>query len=218
MSTSNTPTTFGATIVKPASKPPAAANDSASLQPPTLDTTSLTPRISQDVPSITESPSLEYHEKTFPIYSPFYQHPPASFERVPHSRQGSKANVSAMEKDLEAGAITPITPDDDNPFTSKISVDRNKECKMWPSKQTLMQKRLAEKKKKRDERKNCRACAPVRERWIALSKKQQLAIEIGLAVFIVGVIVAIAVGITKAVNGSVYESQGNSAPLEKGGS
>lgn len=102
---------------------------------------------------------------------------------------------------MEAGVSTPLA--DDNPFTSKVSVDYNKECAMWPSKQTLMQKQKAEKKRKRD-MKHCGGCGPVVEFWSRFTARQKLIIKIVMALLIVGGMIGIGVGISIAVNGTVY--------------
>lgn len=153
----------------------------------------------------------EYRDKPVPPHSPFYQHPPASFERAP-SRQASKTNLAVFEKDLESGNATPLSLEDANPFTKSITVDQNQECKMWPSKQTLMQTKMADKKKKRATG-SCAGLGPVRDFWNTLDKRQKLFIKIAVALFLVGVAVAIGVGISKAVHGGVYSGEGSSKQI-----
>lgn len=195
MSASKQTTRFGATIV------PTSTHDDTLRAPPMLDSPALTPAVSQD------DMSTEYTNRPIPPHSPFYQHPPASFERV-ESRQASKTHLAVYEKDLESGHVTPLTmADDENPFGSKISVDHNKECKMWPSKQTLIQQKTAEKKKRRD-MKCCAGFGPVRDWWAQFTKRQQLLMKIALALVLIGVAVAIGVGISKAVHGTYYSSDG----------
>ncbi|KAI7397227.1 hypothetical protein KC328_g5013, partial [Hortaea werneckii] len=161
-----------------------------------------------------------------PPHSPFYQHPPASFERI-HSRQTSKNHLGVYEKDLESGGggggstnlATPLTmPDDENPFTSRISIDANKECRMWPSRQTLTQQRAAQKTKRRAAR-GWAGCAPLREWWTTrFTKRQRLWIQIAIAFVLVGVAVAIGVGISIAVHGSYYSSADGRKDVGGGGS
>ena len=189
MASSNNTTTFGATIVPT----PQRTKQDLTLPVPIADSPALTPTASRE--ELTQVPTS----------SPFYQHPADSFERG-HSRQTSKVDVPLNEKDLEAGVQTPLQPGE--PFTGKVSVDCNKECKMWPSKQTLMQSKMAEKKRKRND-KICGGCTgPVMEFWGRFTKRQKLSIKIAFGLFLVGVIVAIAVGITVVVNGTVYSSEG----------
>lgn len=197
-SSTNEKVTFGATVV-----PATAQKMPAALQPPMLESPALTPVASRDG-AYTD---VDMPKAATP-QSPFYQHPPASFERV-HSRPQSKQAAEPFEKDLEAGNITPLSGSfDENPFASKISLERNKECKMWPSRQTLMQAKQADKHKKRT-RQGCTGCAPLRAKWEAYNKRQRLTIKICIALLLIGIIVAIAVGVTKAVNGSVYDEHGN---------
>jgi hypothetical protein len=87
---------------------------------------------------------------------------------------------------------------------------------MWPSKQTLVQTRQAEKKKRRDQQ-CCGGCGPVRDFWARFTKRQKLFLKIALALFLLGVVVAIAVGITVAVNGTVYVSQGHQEQIPEPG-
>jgi hypothetical protein len=190
-------TTFGATIVP---QQPKRSDDEARLPPPTLDSPALTPAVSRE--DLAEDTEQKRH---VPPHSPFYQHISDSTDRA-HSRTASRTNVAANEKDLEAGVSTPLAPlGGDAPFTSKVSLDCNKECKMWPSKQTLMESRKAEKKKKR-EGKMCGGCGPLVDWWGGKTKRQRLIIEVLIGLVILGIIIAIAVGITVAVNGTVYVS------------
>lgn len=195
------PTTFGASIV------PAAPYNNPALS----NSPALTPAVS------TEDLRGEANTKPVPPHSPFYQHPPASFEKI-HSRQGSRTDINATpnEKDLEAGASTPLTvqqQQNDHPFASKVSVDCSKECRMWPSKQTLMQESQARRKRKRDQKTLGNVTGPVVEFWNRFDKRQKLWIKIALALVLVGVAVAIAVGITVAVNGTVYVGENRSQTI-----
>ena len=200
MALNNTSTTFGAVIVPKAQNN---ANDEITPPRPVFESPALTPAVSR------EDLTPEFSERRIPPHSPFYQHPSDSFERG-HSRQNS--NVVVNEKDLESGLRTPLAPYTEHPFTGKVSVDCNKECRMWPSKQTLIQSRKEEKKRKRDQ-KMCGGCGPVLDFWARFNKRQKLFMKIALVVFLLGIIAAIAVGITIAVNGTVYVSQGQTESI-----
>ena len=191
-------TGFGASVVPMQQR----THEDGQLQAPQLpDSPALTPAGSH------EDMSREYMEKPVPPHSPFYQHPPASSERV-SGRQNSKVGAEAYEKDLESGHLTPFNAaEDTNPFTSKISVDHNQECKMWPSRQTLMRQKTQEKTKQR-QLKGFAVLAPLRERWAAFDKRQQLYIKIAIAFLLVGIAVALGVGISKAVHGTYYGKNG----------
>ena len=202
MASHDTSTTFGASIVPTAQTN---ADDQITLPQPIFDSPVLTPAASR------EDLTPEFSERRVPPHSPFYQHTPDSFERG-HSRQNSRSVVAVNEKDLETGVRTPLAPYTEHPFASKVSVDCNKECRMWPSKQTLIQSREAEKKRKRDQ-KLCGGCGPVVDFWGRFTKRQKLFIKIGLVVFVLGVIAAIAVGISIAVNGTVYAGNGQTESI-----
>lgn len=204
MASGNASTTFGATIL-PAAEKKAKADDEISLPPPIHSSPALTPAASR------EDLTPEFSERRVPPHSPFYHHSPDSFEPT-HSRQTSKVHVALNEKDLEAGIRTPLTAGGEHPFAGKVSVDCNKECRMWPSKQTLVQTRQAEKKKKRQQQ-CCGGCGPVRDVWERFTKRQKLFLKIALVLFVLGAIAAIAVGITVAVNGTVYTGSGQQATI-----
>ena len=194
-------TTFGASIVQPSQQTP------NKIIPPTplLDSPALTPATS------TEDFSTQRHsiDSPEPSRSPFYQKDPTQPEPT-HSRTSSQNRPIVNEKDIEAGPNTPLT-DENNPFTSKVNLSCNKECKMWPSKNTLAQSRKAEQKKKRDEK----FCGPVTDYCSRFTKRQKLIMQIILAFLIIGVVVAIAVGITVAVNGTVYVSDDQSKQISE---
>ncbi|KAK3621224.1 hypothetical protein LTR56_022934 [Elasticomyces elasticus] len=195
--------TFGASIEPTHAGP---YQNDALIPPGRLDSPALTPTVSnEDMTGYHDSPV------NAPIHSPFYTHPPASFERV-HSRQNSKNHIVTYEKDLEAAhnnsTLTPLsaapTAADDNPFTSKVSVEHSKECKMWPSKQTLMQEKAAERRKKL----SSRGCAPVRHWWAKFDRKHKLIMKLILAFLVVGAIVGICVGISVRVHGTYVSRHG----------
>ncbi|KAF2725661.1 hypothetical protein K431DRAFT_290760 [Polychaeton citri CBS 116435] len=219
----NDMTTFGASVVRNQD-----ASDSLDVPRPLPSALS--------TPDLTPVATREGGERHIPPHSPFYQHPPASHELLPSASQGhtrtfssnknsstSKAyqnlrNTHPFEKDVEAN-VSPVSPtlESDNPFTSKISVECNKECRqMWPSKATLKQNR-----RDRQNLKRANGCCggwlvPLRRKWSSYSKRQRLIIQICLAILVAGIMVAIAVGITKAVNGSAYTSHG-SHPIDQDG-
>lgn len=72
---------------------------------------------------------------------------------------------------------------------------------MWPSRVTLQQRAIQEKRAK-SWNPMCR-----------LTKKQKLAAQIIIALAIVGAAVGIGVGVSKAVHGGVWSGQGQSKPI-----
>lgn len=190
-------TNFGASVV------PSPSEETTTMLPPrTLDSPALTPAVSHDS-----------FDKPVPPYSPFYQHPPASHERVPEGQkqtpllQTPTKSHQVYEKDIESGMHTPLSANNDtNPFASKYNVEGNKECTMWPSRKQLEQDRLADKRR----RLTGRTCGELKHKWVQCSKKEKLIAKLLLTLFLAGAAVGIAVGITKAVGGGVWSGNGES--------
>ncbi|EGP86154.1 unnamed protein product [Zymoseptoria tritici ST99CH_1A5] len=186
-------TTFGATIVPTLQT---STPDRNYLLAPKSESPALTPTVSND-----DTMQNYTGEKPILPHSPFYTHPPASNEVV------NKHSLSVFEKDIESGNTTPLSRHDAaNPFSKSLAVENSTECTMWPSKQTLRQQKQAQKSRKREKS----AFAPVATRWANLSKKQKMASKILLALFLIGAAVALGVGISVAVKGAYYVSDGSS--------
>ncbi|MCJ1400596.1 hypothetical protein MMC11_003802 [Xylographa trunciseda] len=134
------------------------------------------------------TPSEEYDPTSTHPFSAFYSHPTTrtSFEQL---KSASTANVAikVYETDLESGSRIRYSSE------PPVSV-RNKECNMWPGHRQHMQKCNA--------LKQSRSCSPMRK----LSKKQKLLVKILIALFVVGAVTAIGVGVSKAVNAGVYKN------------
>lgn len=140
-------------------------------------------------------------------------HQASIFDSPAITPAASRENLKPSEKDLEAGVVTPLAAQDENPFTSKISVECNKECAMWPSRQTLVDKHKAEKRQRRG-RKRC-GCGPVVDFWARFNARQKLIIKIVIALLVVGAMIGIGVGISIAVNGTVYVSDDKSSQVSR---
>lgn len=185
-------TTFGASIV-PTSK----QEHSTQLSRPMTNSPALTPAVSRT------TLQDEYAGPHVPPHSPFYQHPPSSNELslpLPAVKHGKMLEV--YEKDLERGNNGPLSPGSDvevHPFSKKMVIEHTKECQMWPSTQTLKQKHKEDKKLRRQAKGGF--CAPVRLRWSRLGARNRILIKVAIALFVVGVAVALGVGISAAVKG-----------------
>lgn len=153
----------------------------------------VTPAASQYSLDLTETRQL------VPAISPFYQHPPASHERDIY---GKSLDVNVLEKGYDD--LTPATTKSNDPFCSSISVNANKECAMWPSRQTLAQNNMADKKKKRSS--HLWACAGPRDSWANLHKKQKLLISLVVALLLIGAMIGLGVGISKSVHAGSYHN------------
>ncbi|OCK95372.1 uncharacterized protein K441DRAFT_80314 [Cenococcum geophilum 1.58] len=154
------------------------------------------------IPSIKSTPVTpgEGHDPTNP-YSAFYSHPDARRsmdEQTPHS----KTRLEVCEYDLESGSPISVTTTVSPP---KLSVDgRVKECTMWPSKQTMMERAKARKREQ--------SCAPFRN----LTRKQKLWVKILIALFVVAAAVGLGVGISRAVGGGVWAGNGHNKQIPNG--
>ncbi|KAF2185035.1 hypothetical protein K469DRAFT_169019 [Zopfia rhizophila CBS 207.26] len=186
MANNEKPVTFGATIVEPT-----AASQSALRSPPSNESnlTSTSADAAQKETAIDSSNP----------FSAFYKHPEAR-RSLDESAQHSNTHldVSTYERDLEAG--TPLSAaTTQNP---KVSVDgRVKECTMWPSRQTMLDKKKASKRSR-----NCNL-------FRNLNSKQRLWAKIVIALFVVAAAVGLGVGISRAVGGGVWAGDGQSKQI-----
>jgi len=231
-STTNT-TTFGASIVPIDQLNLTTTNDNRLPQLSVFDTPASTPAASHEDLSRTTTTAATTPTRHTNYSSPFSPQRLSPTHPRQHGRpeylDNEKSTYTYASTDLEActpvrsySTQTPADTADDtttalNPFTSKRSVEYNKEDAMWPSRQTLLTKQAAEAKKQRQSR-WCGGCiAPVRERWGGLSKRQRIGVRVFVAMVVVGVMVAIALGITVAVDGTVYTGEESSRKIPAAG-
>ncbi|QDS72667.1 hypothetical protein FKW77_002820 [Venturia effusa] len=85
--------------------------------------------------------------------------------------------------------------------STRSNLDATKDCTMWPSRVTLQQRAIQEKRAK-SWNPMCR-----------LTKKQKLTAQIVIALAIIGAAVGIGVGVSKAVHGGVWSGTGQSKPI-----
>ncbi|GAB7353278.1 hypothetical protein MBLNU459_g3783t1 [Dothideomycetes sp. NU459] len=187
----NEKVTFGATI------DPSVKQTNHLLTPNVFDTPkTLTPVVTQE----------DRSNKT-----PFYSHSSAAASQLSMPSPSLKSPVAVYETDLEAGRATNsqlnLSGIRTNASGYRSSLDaRPKECTMWPTKETLREKAKQEKCRKMSTRGF--GCGRVNVAWAHLDKKQRLWYKIALALFLVAIAVALGVGITKAVGGGVWASNG----------
>lgn len=181
---SNQSATFGGCVVSP-------ADEKAAMLPPSgLDSPVLTPVMSRDFDACRGTKSLS------PL-SPFYQHIPASHERIETTRPvHSGAARLNSEKDFEYGTATHYSnADEENTFSQKINVfARSQECTVWPTTQMLRRNRAAEKKQHHQ---GCSICGweIVKDRWAGCTKWQKLTARMFITLVVIGSIVGVAVGL-----------------------
>lgn len=124
-------------------------------------------------------------------FSAFYSHPACSFER-------GKTEVNIYQNDIESQCPISTSP--------KISVERTKDCAMWPSQQELKRRAKMNKKKRR---------------WNPFGhlNRRTKAVIFGVSILLlVGIALAIAIPITIKVGGGVYASPSEPDKPLRGGS
>ncbi|KAF2099184.1 hypothetical protein NA57DRAFT_56799 [Rhizodiscina lignyota] len=215
MSGENEKVTFGATIEpEPESPlaPPARQHLSTIIERDSkASSTMMVPSIHSSRPSTAGtntnspiSPKTDYDPAN--PFSAFYEHPPArrSAEQLRSTlAQGAKDGTLVTEADVEA-QLPPLSQQS-TPAGQKPSVEVTKECQMWPSQKTLKAQRQEAKKKER----MCKMC----NCWGRLNKKQKILVQIVIALLVCGAAVGLGVGISKAVGGGVWASQGQTKSI-----
>jgi hypothetical protein len=177
-------TSFGVTIEHTKSHLPVPPHPALKVKP--SQTT-----INTDVPPSPNSFSSADEKAITNPFSAFYSHPPCSFER-------GKTEVNIYQNDIESQCPISTSP--------KISVERTKDCAMWPSQQEL--KRRAKMNKKR-------------RRWNPFGRlnRKAKAVVFGVGILlVVGIALAIAIPITLKVGGGVYASPSEPDKPLRGGS
>ncbi|KAK4971126.1 hypothetical protein LTR28_013796 [Elasticomyces elasticus] len=205
MMSSDEKTTFGATIDPPSNAHPLLRSNSQSDTPLTLTPTAT--RQSTIPTDITlNMPPPNPH-------SPFYAHPctRTSLEQL---RNASKTHLDIYETaatpDLEAGGgtYTPFASSTTDLPPHYSNGGAAKECAVWPSKQTLKQQQLLERRRRRP----CARCycCGFMQGW---SKKQRLLFQLLIALFVVAAAVGLGVGISRAVGGGVWAGNSHTRPI-----
>ncbi|KAF2405483.1 hypothetical protein EJ06DRAFT_27765 [Trichodelitschia bisporula] len=127
---------------------------------------------------------------------------------TPKSQLSARQPVAPEDADLHAKPVPRIYAHDlesqchfAGSDHTKLSQERTKDCTMWPSRDAL--------KAKAKENKRQRSFNPLRR----LGKRQRLAVQIVIALVIIGAAVGIGVGVSRRVGGGVFESNGQSKPI-----
>lgn len=145
------------------------------------------------VHSLTPTNTHQRLDNSSPI-SPFYDHSVTNLSleaTKSHSfaKNNSKQHVAVYESDIEAC----LTESKSNIISQKKT--NNTSCSVWPGQKALKEAKLAEKR-----RKEC--WNPMR----GLDKRTKFWIKIAIAAFIVGIAVAVGLGISKAVGGGIWQT------------
>ncbi|TID27809.1 gb [Venturia nashicola] len=181
MAPSSEKTTFGVTVERSSSPtaPLTPQPHSPRLQP-SKDTT-MEPVTPNSAVSTHSTPAHEPHNP----FSAFYTHSQAPTET-------DLKPPPIYKNDVESNVYL---------ASSKSNLETTKDCTMWPSRVTLQNRAIQEKRAK-SWNPMCR-----------LTKKQKLTAQIIIALAIIGAAVGIGVGVSKAVHGGVWSGQGQSKPI-----
>ena len=138
-----------------------------------------------DQPPSPTSRSSSFDAKHTNAFSPFYSHPPCSFEQ---SSKASKSRIGVYQHDVESQAALNNTPERRGEPT--------RDCAMWPSQQELKRRAKTDKK---------RRCS-----WFPkMNKKAKIITSIIAILLIVGVALILGFVISKKVGGGFYASASN---------
>jgi len=146
--------------------------------------------IQDDTPNLT--PSVTRHDNGHP-FSPFYSHSKTRLS-IEAEKSESKVNLSHVyESDPEACLM-----DSKNNILYSTRTNRStNDCTVWPGQRALKQQRKALKRQ--------HGCGP----WRRLNKNTRVWLKVLIGLVIIGVAVAVGLGISKAVGGGVWKSSVN---------
>ncbi|KAI9683342.1 MAG: hypothetical protein M1829_005412 [Trizodia sp. TS-e1964] len=123
--------------------------------------------------------------------SPFYTYAPTR-----HSLDVRKSSSKpSLYIDIEAAPSS----------TPSLEFTQSKECAMWPGKQAIVAKQKSALRRG--------GCHPLAR----LGRRTKLGVKILIALLIVSAAVGIGVGVTKAVGGGVWRSEGSTTTIGGGG-
>jgi len=121
-------------------------------------------------------------------FSPFYDHAEAPTTLSLSDPQHPKSSAAVYESDVEAC----LTESKSNILSQKKTT--NKDCTVWPGQRALKQAKKAE-------RRRGECWNPMR----GLDKRTKFWVKVLIAAVIVGVAVAVGLGISKAVGGGIWK-------------
>lgn len=144
----------------------------------------------------------DYDPTSHHPFSAFYSHP-TTRTSLEQARSQSKIHLAVYQHDLESGSRitqTEILPE-------SPAHHHKEDDKVWPCAEQLRKKQEEARLRK------SRGCSPFRR----LSKRQKIVVHIIIALFLIGAITGLGVGISKAVGGGVFRTTNNTnAPIGNG--
>ena len=162
--------------------------------------TTLHPTSSQKV--LINPEEKDFNPSSSDPFSAFYSHP-TTRTSLDQAKCESKVNIKIYEHDLEAGSrIT--THSNLQEHAAPGAAGMKKQCTMWPGKRQQFKKANIS-----GTIRGSRACAPYRR----LTKEQRIALQVILAILIVGAATGLGIGISKACGAGVWKSDNHEAPI-----
>jgi hypothetical protein len=144
-----------------------------------------------------------FERETSPL-SPFYNPAPTRYS-LEAQKSESRQNINVINSfyDTDVEALTPNTTRNAGLFKSKSG---NPECTVWPGQRALEMKKKAA-RKERNKHGLCGCMA-------GLHRRTKISIQALIVLVIIGAVVGIGVGVSKAVGGGVWKNSSNSnAPI-----
>ena len=142
----------------------------------------LKPEATPEVPSSPASLTSSFDAKPPNAFSPFYNHPPCSFEQA--TKSNSKSQVGIYQHDVESYAAL---------AASRISIEPTRDCAMWPSQKELKRRAKANKK---------RSCTRIPK----CSKRAKVILSVVLFIMVIGIALVLGFVVSKKVGGGIYVS------------
>ena len=133
--------------------------------------------------SLSRVTTREDKERDTSPFSPFYS-PAPTRTSIDAMKTESKANCNVYQTDLESGLLD-------------SSTKCHKPCTVWPGRQQLKQQRKLSKRSA--------GCNPLAR----CSKKTANIIKVLIGLLLVGLIIGVGLGVTKAVGGGIWHSNAN---------
>lgn len=159
--------------------------------------------------TLTPTTSVPQNEKTSPSpFSPFYNPAPTRYSLEAHKSDSNQhVNViSAYETDIETGLIPQKTTASGSSAGLLKTKSRDPNCTVWPGRHAMKMK----KKAMRKERSKHSVCGCMS----GLDKRTKIWVKVGLALLVIGLVVAVGVGVSRAVGGGIWKgSHSSNSPI-----
>jgi hypothetical protein len=150
-------------------------------------------------PTLTPTATHEAESKNSP-FSPFYRHSQTQ-SSLDALKSESKQNINVYDNDVEACLTKSKTNSLSPQQTGKTfgMTRTNKSCTVWPGTQQLKEQNKAARRARMNK------YNPMRN----LDKKTKVWVKIAIALVVIGLILGVGLGISKAVGGGIWKNSTN---------